>query len=141
MRKGLLATLGVVFASALSLVAWAADEVGYAAHGTVESVDAAAGTVTIDHEDIPGLMMGMTMTFSVSDPGVLRGVAPGQVIDFHVRKDGRRYVVTEIRPSAPGEPRGGHGMMKSGSCCGASMPCHQGAARATPAGFHEVAVL
>jgi Cu/Ag efflux protein CusF len=75
----------------------AAEGGGYAAHGTVKSVDAVAGTVTIDHEDIPGLMMGMTMKFEVSDPKMLVGVVPGRVVDFRVRKDGERYLVTEIR--------------------------------------------
>jgi len=140
MPRVLLLTLGVVLASALSFAAWAADEGAHAAHGTVKSVNAAAGTVTIDHEDIPGLMMGMTMTFSVPEPEVLRGVEPGQVIDFRVRKDGDRYIVTEIRPAAAGASPGGHekmnhGMMRGG-CCRGSMsmalgrhapPCHQSA--------------
>ena len=117
MRTGLLA-VGLAFMTVLSLAAWAADEQGYAAHGTVKRVDVSAGTVTIDHEDIPGLMMGMTMEFSVSKPEVLRDVAPGQAIDFRVRKDGDKYVVTEIRPAATGETPGGHGMMKGhGDCC------------------------
>ncbi len=148
MRMGLLATLGVVLASVLSFAAWSADEADYAGHGMVKSVDASAGMVTIDHEDIPGLMMGMTMTFSVSDPELLRGVTPGQVIDFRVRKDGSRYVVTEIRPAAGREPRGGHGMMEDGGCCGASMrmapghraaPCGTGMVHATPSVSREVA--
>ena len=97
--------------------------------------------MTIDHEDIPGLMMGMTMTFSVSDPGVLRGVEPGQVIDFRVRKDGSRYVVTEIRPASPGARRGGDRMMKDRGCCAGSMrmapgghapSCHERAVNAMP---------
>lgn len=136
MRKGLLVTLGVALASLLTVATWAADEVGYAAHGTVKGVDASAGTVTIDHEDIPGLMMGMTMTFSVSDPRLLRGVAAGQLIDFRVRKDGNQYIVTEIRPAAGSETPGGHQMMmRHGGCCHGMMrapgrqapPCHHDA--------------
>ena len=130
MRKGLLVTLGLALSSLLSLATWATDEGGYAGHGTVKSVDAPAGTVTIDHEDIPGLMMAMTMEFSVSDPEILRGVAPGQAVDFRVRKDGDKYVVTEIRPAATGETPGGHGMMKGdGDCCRGMMmmaPGHNG---------------
>jgi len=135
MRKKLLATLGLILASSLSLATWAAGEGEYAAQGTVKSVDAGAGTVTIDHEDIPGLMMGMTMEFAVSDPEVLRGVAPGQVVDFRVRKAGEKLIVTEIRPAASDETPGGHGMMKGhGDCCQGTMmtapgrhgavPCH-----------------
>jgi hypothetical protein len=102
----------------------------------VKSIDASAGTVTIELEDIPGLMMGMTMEFSVTDPEVLRGVAPGQVIDFRVRKDGNQYIVTEIRSAAASETPGGNRMMRGdGDGCqrmmmapGRHAPrCHHGA--------------
>jgi len=63
--------------------------------GVVVSVDAAKGRVTLDHEDIPGFMKGMTMTFH-ADPTVLAGVEPGQEVDFRVREEGGRYVVTAI---------------------------------------------
>jgi Cu/Ag efflux protein CusF len=119
MRKGLLAPLGLALASFVSLGTWAAEEGEHRAHGTVKAVDAAAGTVIIDHGDIPGLMMGMTMEFAVSDPEVLRGVAPGQMIHFSVRKDGNRYLVTEIRPTAAGKTPSRHEMMNGGcDCCG-----------------------
>ena len=53
MPRRLLATLGVALASLLSVTSWAANDGEYAAHGMVKSVDSSAGTVTIDHEDIP----------------------------------------------------------------------------------------
>ena len=53
--------------------------------------------MTLDHEDIPGLMKGMTMTFH-ADPSLLGGVAAGQEVDFRVREEGGRYVVTRIEP-------------------------------------------
>ena len=68
----------------------------HAAHGRVERVDPERRTVTIDHEDIPGLMKGMTMTFEVVDRTILEDVSSGQAIDFRVKKDGGRYVITEI---------------------------------------------
>lgn len=106
-RSRRLVSLGLALVSFLWFgVSAAAEGDGYAAHGTVKSVDAAAGTVTIDHEDIPGLMMGMEMKFEVSDPKVLAGVVPGQVVDFRVQKDGERYLVTEIRAAM--ERPGGH---------------------------------
>ncbi len=66
-------------------------------HGVVVSVDAAKGEVTLDHEDIPGFMKGMTMTFHV-DPSLLAGVEAGQQVDFRVREEAGRYVVTAIEP-------------------------------------------
>lgn len=111
MRKGLLVSFGLALVSVLWVAALAAaEDGGHAAHGTVKIVDVAAGTVTIDHEDIPGLMTGMAMKFIVTDPKVLSGVEPGQVVDFRVRKEGDRYLVSEIRASAVS--RGGHRGMK-----------------------------
>lgn len=111
MRKGLPVSFGLTLVNLLwaSTVAVAEDG-GHAAHGTVTGVDASARTVTIDHEDIPGLMMGMEMKFIVTDPKVLSGIVPGQVVDFRVRKEGDRYLVTEIRPAAVSPD--GYGGMK-----------------------------
>jgi Cu/Ag efflux protein CusF len=65
--------------------------------GIVLAVDAAAGLVTLDHGDIPGLMTGMSMTFEVADPAMLSGLAGGEQVEFRVRHEGGRYVVQEIR--------------------------------------------
>ena len=70
--------------------AWSG-ETTYRGHGLVKHADATAGTVTIDHEKIPGLMMGMTMEFRVSDPEMLEGIAPGQAVDFRLRDEDGRF--------------------------------------------------
>jgi Cu/Ag efflux protein CusF len=75
----------------------AADHPG---HGVVVSVDVAKGEITLDHEDIPGLMKGMTMTFE-AEPALLPGVAAGQEVDFRVREEAGRYVVTAIEARRP----------------------------------------
>ena len=66
--------------------------------GSVVAVDAAKGEVTIDHEDIPGLMKAMTMTFE-ADPALLAGIEAGQRVEFRVRYEGGRYEVTRIAAS------------------------------------------
>lgn len=58
-------------------------------------------------------MMGMTMAFSVSDPRILDGIAGDQIVDFRVRDENGRHVVTEIRPSSSGARPGGHEYMES----------------------------
>ncbi len=68
----------------------------YAAHGTVEDVDAETGQVLIDHEDVEGLMPAMTMNFAITDADVLSKLAPGQVIDFEIHFTGRSYEVAEV---------------------------------------------
>ncbi|TFG93983.1 MAG: copper-binding protein [Myxococcales bacterium] len=67
-------------------------------HGVVRGLDAQAAVVTIEHGAIPDLMMAMTMPFPVDDPAILEGVAIGDEIDFLVKRDGERFVVTQIRP-------------------------------------------
>ena len=65
--------------------------------GTVAAVDAAKGEITLDHGDIPGIMMAMTMTFPVSDKKILDGVAPGAKVEFDVDASGAEPRVTAIR--------------------------------------------
>jgi Cu/Ag efflux protein CusF len=69
-----------------------------ASRGVVVSVDAAKGEITLDHEDIPGLMRAMTMTFQAA-PELLAGIEAGQPVDFRVRYAGGRYELTAISPS------------------------------------------
>ena len=54
----------------------------YELQGRVVAVDAAARQLTIAHEDIPGLMAGMTMPFTVSTrtAWVFKSIAPGDEI-------------------------------------------------------------
>lgn len=65
--------------------------------GTVSSVDAAKGEITLDHGDIPGVMGAMTMTFSVPDKKILDGVTPGSKVEFDVQVVNGDYRVTAIR--------------------------------------------
>ncbi len=97
-RTAGMAALGFVLVLALAACGIASSE-GHPGHGVVEAVDADARRVTIDHEDIPGFMMGMTMAFDVA-PGVsMEGIGQGTEIDFRVKEEGGVYTVTEIRRS------------------------------------------
>ncbi len=70
----------------------------YDAHGVVESVNREYGQVVIHHDDIPGLMPEMTMSFDVPDPAVLALMQPRQVIDFQLEFTGRSYNVVAVTP-------------------------------------------
>lgn len=70
----------------------------YDAHGVVESVDHEYGQVVIHHDDIPGLMPEMTMSFDVPDPEVLARIQPHQVVDFRLEFTGRAYHVIDVTP-------------------------------------------
>lgn len=73
----------------------------YAGHGEAIEVDATAHTVTLEHEDIPDLMKGMTMTFQVAPNVDLEALAPGTEVDFRLSDAGDGLTVVEIRPVAP----------------------------------------
>src|SRR5208283_1726890 len=54
----------------------------YELQGRVVAVDSSARQLTIAHKDIPGLMEGMTMPFTVSDKDtwVFKSIAPGDQV-------------------------------------------------------------
>ena len=54
--------------------------------------------VTLDHAPVASLNWPrMTMGFKVKDPALMERLAVGATIEFEFVKQGRHYVVTEIR--------------------------------------------
>lgn len=68
----------------------------YKSKGVIRKVDPAAGTVTIDHEDIPGYMTAMEMTNPVADPSLLTAVKAGDKVDFEILRDGSKITFTKF---------------------------------------------
>ncbi|GAM98993.1 uncharacterized conserved protein [alpha proteobacterium U9-1i] len=65
--------------------------------GTVTAVDAAAGTVSLDHEPIAAISWpAMSMQFRVEDPAALQGIAVGDRVSFELKSATESSVVTEI---------------------------------------------
>jgi len=56
----------------------------YEVHGIVREVNPSENSLTIEHEDIPGFMPAMTMSFAVKDPTLLRELAAGDRVKFHL---------------------------------------------------------
>jgi protein SCO1/2 len=54
----------------------------YAVTGMVKSLRPAEHEVGVEHQEIPGYMMAMTMPFSVRDTNELHGLIPGEEITF-----------------------------------------------------------
>jgi len=87
---------------------WAADK-EYTVKGMVVSVDPSGAWFAVSHEPIVGFMDAMTMPFAVRQPGDLRGVVPGAVVEFTLvvgdknayakRIVVRRYETVEQDPS------------------------------------------
>lgn len=74
----------------------------YDIKGKVVAVDAQKSSVTLDHDDIPGLMQAMTMEFAVPDPKVLAGIAVGDSVRGRIRKDEGGYVLRSLQKHAGG---------------------------------------
>lgn len=68
----------------------------WSAHGVVRVIAPDINRIIIDHEDIPGLMEGMTMSFEPDDPTMLNGLAPGDPVRFILRKKDERLRLISI---------------------------------------------
>ena len=80
----------------------AAAAVGHQGIGNVESVDPAAGTVSLNHQPIPSLKWpAMTMDFKVANGSLLAGLKPGASVGFEfVERQPGEWVITRMTPSA-----------------------------------------
>lgn len=80
----------------------------YTSDGVLESIDPAAGTVSITHPDIPALQWpAMTMDFNLASPDVVKGIAPGSAIRFEFEAgEPGEYAVTHIESAADSGHKG-----------------------------------
>jgi Cu/Ag efflux protein CusF len=62
--------------------------------GVVTGVDRAAGTVTIRHKPIPGLMPAMEMSFAVDPPTLIGKAQKGDAVEFDVT--GGNYTIKRL---------------------------------------------
>jgi Cu/Ag efflux protein CusF len=75
--------------------------VGHKADGTVDSLDAKAGTLSLSHGPVATLKWpAMTMEFKAANAALLAGLKPGQAVSFEfVERQPGEYVVTSIKPT------------------------------------------
>ena len=65
--------------------------------GVVTQVDAAAGTVTFDHQAIAAINWpAMTMQFHAEDPAILNGIAVGDHVSFQLKSASEPQIVTMV---------------------------------------------
>src|SRR5262245_28947958 len=69
----------------------------YPIKGKVMAVDATKLSVQLDHEDIPGLMKAMQMSFKVENAKLLEGLKAGDEVQGQLKVDGGNYVITELK--------------------------------------------
>lgn len=63
--------------------------------GVVTDVDPATGALTINHQEIVGLIPAMEMLFEVEPRSLSEGVKPGDRIEFRV--EGKTYRIRDIK--------------------------------------------
>jgi protein SCO1/2 len=68
----------------------------YDIRGKVVEVNSTKPAVTLDHEDIPGLMKAMKMEFGVEDAKTLEGIKAGDQVQGRLKKDASGYVITRL---------------------------------------------
>jgi Cu/Ag efflux protein CusF len=99
MKKPIHTLAAAMFAAIVSLPAAYAQ--GDAVQGEVRKIDEAAGKVTLKHGPIKNLGMdvGMTMTFRVNDPAMLKQVKVGDKVEFEAENGSSGYTVTKLQKS------------------------------------------
>ena len=70
----------------------------HSAKGTVKSVDAKAGTITLDHEPVKSMNWpAMTMAFKVQDRTLADKLSKGQKVEVEFEQRGKDYVITSAK--------------------------------------------
>jgi FtsP/CotA-like multicopper oxidase with cupredoxin domain/Cu/Ag efflux protein CusF len=64
--------------------------------GTVVSADLRKSRLVVNHEEIPGFMAAMTMSYAVTRPELLQRLQPGEHIRFSI--DAERRAIVDITP-------------------------------------------
>src|SRR5438270_4218070 len=73
-------------------------------NGLVKEVQPERKQVKIEHENIPGYMAAMTMTFDVKDAQELRGIQPGDTILFRMVVSDKDGWIDQIKKTGTTTP-------------------------------------
>lgn len=73
------------FVATVAAVAVAGCATTYNTRGLVLRVDPSTSTLTVSHDPIIGYMDAMIMPFTVREPDQMRGIRPGDVVQFRLR--------------------------------------------------------
>jgi protein SCO1/2 len=68
----------------------------YEIKGKIVAVDMKKPAVTLDHEDIPGVMSAMKMEFKVEDAKLLDGLNPDDRVRGRLKKTPDGYLITSL---------------------------------------------
>ena len=96
--------------SGAASAATAKPAVGHHAEGTVDSVDAKAGSVSISHGPVASLKWpAMTMDFKLANTALQKDLKPGARVSFEfVERQPGEWVITGIKPASALDAHAGH---------------------------------
>jgi Cu(I)/Ag(I) efflux system periplasmic protein CusF len=103
----------------------------YNSTGVVKAVDLKNNKVTIDHQDIPGFMSAMEMTFSVASAPLLDGMAAGDRVAFSLERSGGKAAVINISKISETPPVDGAAVF-AGNCAKCHGPKGEGTKKGIP---------
>jgi protein SCO1/2 len=83
--------------------------------GVVRGMDMAAGTLRVQHEEIPNYMPAMTMALPVKNHALLNGLQPGDAIEFRLEVTRDDSWISRIEKIAGGAPGAKVAELKGGS--------------------------
>lgn len=70
----------------------------HTAKGTVKSVDAKAGMVTLDHEPVKSMNWpAMSMAFKVQDKALMDKLGQGKKVEVEFEQRGKDHVITSVK--------------------------------------------
>jgi Cu(I)/Ag(I) efflux system protein CusF len=70
----------------------------HVAKGTVKSIDAKAGTVTLDHAPVKSMNWpAMSMAFKVRDKALMDKLAQGKKVEVEFEARGKDHVITGVK--------------------------------------------
>jgi Cu/Ag efflux protein CusF len=69
----------------------------YPVQGKVIAINVDKPSIKLEHEDIPGLMQGMTMDFAVPNAKLLEGLKAGDKVHGRLKVESGKYVITELQ--------------------------------------------
>lgn len=106
-RQSILAgrTAAVVLFVAILLTLSGCQTRKYSLRGQVLSTKSTTSEITVKHEEIPGFMPAMTMSYKVKDPAVIQELKPGDMIaaDLISKNNGNDYWLEDVRITAQGD--------------------------------------
>lgn len=69
----------------------------YSTKGTIKSFGPDRKYASIAHENIPGYMAAMTMSFESGSPTMLDGLNAGEKVSFSFKVEGGKHILTAIK--------------------------------------------